>query len=275
MLINYDIPKIAATLEDFYKATDININLLKADFSFVSGRSHRKGTGYCQCVQNTAAGKTACRHSDLQLLEQCRATKQPCAHVCHAGLIDAAAPILYEDEIIGYVIFGEMKGGTDFSALKPKLSELGLDLAEMEAYYDEIPLFDPERIQSVSNIMMMLTRYLLLENMLQPRFDDRLQQVVGYINDHLTEELSVQRISRSANISKSVLYQRFHDVFGCTVSEYVNEKRVALACDLLQKTDLSVEVIAQRVGFSGASYFVEVFKRLKGTTPLKFRKNVK
>ena len=273
MIIHYDIPKISNTLEDFYKATDMNINLLKADFSYVSGRAHRKNTGYCQCIQATEAGKKACRRSDIALLEECKATKKTCVHVCHAGLIDAAAPILYDDEIIGYVIFGEMKVDTDFSALESKLSALGLDSDVMKSYYDEIPAFDPERIESLSNIMVMLTKYLLLENMLQPHFDDRLQRAVGYIHEHLTDDLSILQISKQANISKSVLYKRFHDVFGCTVSEYINEKRIDLSCDLLEKTDLSVEEIAQRVGFSTASYFGEVFKRLKGTTPLKYRKS--
>ncbi len=272
MIINYDIKKINTTLEDFYKATDININLLKADFSFVSGRSHRKNTGYCYCVQNTPAGKIACRQSDIELLEKCRETKKTQMHICHAGLIDAAAPILYNDVIIGYIIFGEMKSNTDFSNIKSYLTSLGLDSDEMEKYYDEIPLFDSDRIQSVSNIMIMLTKYLLLENMLKPHFDDRIQRAIVYINENLTEELSIQKISKNTNVSKSVLYERFRDAFDCTVSEYINEKRVELSCDFLIKTDLSIEYIAQKVGFSGASYYGKIFKRLKGMTPLKYRR---
>ncbi len=272
MIINYDIKKINAALEDFYKATDINIDLLKADFSFVSGRSHRKNTGYCYCVQNTNAGKVACHQSDIELLEKCRETKKIQMHICHAGLIDAAAPILYNDVIIGYIIFGEMRANTDFSKIKSYLTSLGLDSDEMEKYYDAIPLFEPDRIQSVSNIMIMLTKYLLLENMLKPHFDERIQRVIAYINENLTEELSIQKISKNTNVSKSVLYERFHETFNCTVSEYISEKRIELSCDFLIKTDLSVEYIAQKVGFSGASYYGKIFKRLKGTTPLKYRK---
>lgn len=272
MIINYDIEKINTTLEDFYKATDININLLKADFSFVSGRSHRKNTGYCYCVQNTSAGKIACRQSDIELLEKCRETKKIQMHICHAGLIDAAAPILYNDVIIGYIIFGEMKSNTDFSDLKGYLASLGVNSDEMEKYYAEIPLFDSDRIQSVSNIMIMLTKYLLLENMLKPRFDDKIQRAIVYINENLTEELSIQKISKNTNVSKSVLYEKFRDTFNCTVSEYINEKRIELSCDFLVKTDLPVEHIAQKVGFSGVSYYGKIFKRLKGSTPLKYRK---
>lgn len=271
MIINYNIEKINAALEDFYKATNININLLKDDFSFVGGRSLCKNSRYCLCVQNMSAGKEACHHSDVELLEKCRETKKPQIHICHAGLIDAVAPILYNDVIIGYIIFGEMRSNTDFSEIKNHLSSLGLHSAEMKKYYYEIPLFDSDRIKSVSNIIIMLIKYLLLENMLKPNFDDRIQRVITYINENLTEKLTIQEISKNANISKTILYKRFHDAFNCTISEYINEKRIERSCEFLIKTNLSVEDIAHKAGFSSTSYYVKIFKRLKGITPLKYR----
>ena len=68
MVISYDIEKINAALEDFYKATDINMNLLKADFSFVGGRSHRENNRYCEAIQHTTKGKKECEDI-LQVLQ--------------------------------------------------------------------------------------------------------------------------------------------------------------------------------------------------------------
>mgnify|MGYP003315925026 CR=1 FL=1 len=180
MIINYDLEKIDKTLEDFYKATDININLLRADFSYVSGREHRESNFYCSFIQNTKKGKKACGYSDKVLLEKCRETKEVQMHICHAGLIDAAAPILYEDTIIGYVIFGEMKSSTVIPSLKKYIESMGLDFEQMEKFYGDIPLFDEDKIQSVSNIASMLAKYILLENMLKPDFRVFLQKVLIY-----------------------------------------------------------------------------------------------
>lgn len=273
MIINYDLEKISKTLEDFYKATDINMNLLKADFSFVSGRAHRERNFYCEFIQNTPSGKKACTHSDIILLEKCKETKRAQMHICHAGLIDAAAPIIYNDAIIGYVIFGEMKLNTDFTSLEKYISDLGLDFGEMEKYYEEIPLFDSEKIQSVFNIAIMLAKHILLENMLKPDFDECIQRAEDFINENLSENLSIRTISENINVSKSVLYKKFHDSFGCTVSEYINIKRVEKSLELLKTTDLSIEEVSQKVGFSSAPYYGKVFKRIKGTTPLKYKKN--
>lgn len=271
LIINYDFEKISKTLEDFYKATDINMNLLKADFSFVSGRAHRERNFYCDSIQNTSFGKKACTHSDIVLLEKCKETKRAQMHICHAGLIDAAAPIIYNDVIIGYVIFGEMKLNTDFSSLEKYISDMGLDFAEMEKYYEEIPLFDSEKIQSVFNIAIMLAKHILLENMLKPDFDESIQRAEDFIKENLSGNLSIRAISENINVSKSVLYKKFHDTFGCTVSEYINAKRVEKAVELLETTNFSMEEISSEVGFSSTPYFGKVFKKIKGSSPLQYK----
>ena len=273
MIVNYDITKINAALHDFYNATGINMDLLKADFSYVSSH-HRGNECYCQSVKNTEAGKKACSLSDADLLVRCKQSKQPQMHICHAGLVDVAVPILYEDIIIGYIIFGQMKADTDFSAFEYYLKDLGLNADEMKTFYDEIPFFESDRIQSVSNIASMLVKHILLENMLKPAFDENIQKAVTYINENLEKDLSIRNISKSINVSKSVLYKRFQACFHCTVSEYINMRRIEKSIELLTKTELSIEEISQRVGFSSTSYYTKTFKELKGLPPLKYKKKM-
>ena len=72
MVISYDIEKINTLLEDFYNATDINMSLLKPDFTHVGLRVRRKDNFYCRVVQVTEAGIMGCKCSDQVILEACR-----------------------------------------------------------------------------------------------------------------------------------------------------------------------------------------------------------
>ena len=164
-----------------------------------------------------------------------------------------------------------MKADTDFSALTDYISELGLDITEMETFFSEISFFDSSKIQSVSNIASMLVKHILLENMLKPAFDKNMQKAVTFINENLENDLSIRNISKSINVSKSVLYKRFHACFNCTISEYINTKRIEKSIELLTKTDMSIEEISQKSGFASASYYSKTFKKIKGVAPLKFR----
>ena len=274
MVVNYDISKLNKCLRDFYNATGINMEILKDDFTFVGEHSFWENKRYCKAVQSTDKGKKACLLSDKKLLLKCRDTQKPAMHICHAGLMDFAIPILYGDTIIGYILFGQIKKDTDFSHIRDYISGLGLDEDVMEKYYMEISSFDEDVIKSISNIAEIMLRHILLENMLSPNYDESMQRAVNYINENLSSELSVQIISRNANISKSAMYRRFENCFNCTVSEYINEKRVDKAVNLLMSTDMSIEEISCLTGFSSASYFSKIFKKKKGVSPFKY-KNMK
>lgn len=272
MIINYEIDKINKLLYDFYNATGITIDLLKTDFTKLSHTKYEFNK-YCKCIQEIKQGKRACRLSEIKLLEKCKETKKSQMHICHAGLIDIAVPVIYENEIIGYIIFGQLKNDDDFSKLKTYLETMELDTDKMNEYYNEIPYYDYEKIQSVSNIASMLIKYILLENMLKPNLEESIQKATHYIEQNLESDLSVRTISKNVNISKSVLYKKFHSLFNCTVAEFINMRRVEKAAELLLKTGMTTEEISQRAGFSSSSYFSRTFKRIKGITPLKYRKN--
>jgi len=271
LYVEFNAKKINRMLQDFYNATGIDMDLLKADFTPATGhRMHNNS--YCPLVQSSAAGKQACHHSDARLFETCAATGQMQMHICHAGLMDVAIPIVYDDSILGYIIFGRMKPNRDFSVLEDYLSQLGVDTDAAAKIYYEIPILDEEKIQSLSNIAIMMVKYLLLENMLTPKTTNSLEQAITYIHENLHRELSIQSISRSANLSKTTLYAAFHQRFHCTVSSYIHAKRVEKAMQLLSETDLNMEEISQRVGFSSASYFSKIFKKHTGLSPLQQRK---
>ena len=272
MVINYNMERINALLEDFYKATDINIVLMKPDFSYVAGIEHRENNRYCQLMNSTKTGAMGCKYADELLLKECRRTKKMQRCMCPGGLWVAAAPLLHNDVIIGYLMFGEMKDDTDFSHHESYISSLGLDVSLMEQYYAEIGIFTEDKIQSIANIASLVAGYILLENMLKIDFDKHMDKAIRFIDDNLAADLSVQTIAKSIHISKSVLYKRFRTNFDCTINEYINARRIEKAIELLVKTNLSVEEISRKTGFTSASYFSKTFKKMKGVSPLQYKK---
>ena len=271
MVINYEIDKINTLLHDFYNSTGITIDLLKTDFTKVSHTKYEFNK-YCKYIQETQIGKNACRMSEISLLQKCRETKKMQMHICHAGLVDIAVPIIYEDEIIGYIIFGQLKTESDFLKVKNYLSDFIPNIEKMSEYYAEISYYNSDRIKSVSSIATLLVKYILLENMLKPKLDENIQKVINYIEENLNSDLSVKSISKNVNISKSVLYKKFHSHFSCTPAYFINIKRVEKSTEYLLKTDMSIEEISQKLGFASASYYSRIFKKIKGVSPLKFKK---
>ncbi|MBO5867376.1 MAG: helix-turn-helix transcriptional regulator [Oscillospiraceae bacterium] len=102
---------------------------------------------------------------------------------------------------------------------------------------------------------------------------DLIQQAVEYINQHISEDISIDSLCRDIHISKYYFCRRFKRVTGFTVMEYLLRTRIVAAKSLLTDSRLPVSEISDRCGFSSFSYFCRVFKEQTGLSPLQYRKN--
>ena len=93
-----------------------------------------------------------------------------------------------------------------------------------------------------------------------------------YIKEHLDEELSVKKLASLAFISSDHLTRLFKKKFGMTVTDYILDRRMKLAAELLKNPDLSITMVSNSVGFGNYSYFTEQFKRFSGLTPRDYQK---
>ena len=269
MIIDFNKERLENTLSDFLNATGINIKITDENFNLLTNRcgSHSK---YCAYIQSHENGIERCMCSDKTLLERCRETKTAQYHECHAGLIDVGVPIIHADTIIGYLILGQMKKNTDFSkVLKEKVLS---DADILKKYYDELVLYDESKIKSVINIALMLAKHILLEKMFYPVTNACIEKCFHYINRHLSEHFSIKKLSSSIGYSTSEIYKSFHKYHNCTVGEYITKCRIDYSTSLLLETDLSVEEISVKCGFSSSPYFSKKFKEHFGISPTTYRK---
>ena len=270
MTLKYDKEKLERAMSDFYLSTGIALKLLDTDLKPIGYTAPIKN--YCALIQASERGKSACSRSDTELLEKCRMSRKPEISICHAGLADIAVPVIHANRIIAYIILGQIKTDRDYSEIVKYAAEIGISPDDLKHYYNELVTYDEKRIESVSNLALMLSKYILLENVINPTVNRVLDDAIRYIDENLCSHISIEALTSSINVSKSTLYKCFHDLLGCTVSEYVTGRRIKKAEELLRSTDLSMEEIAERVGFSSAAYFTKNFKRENGTTPLKYKK---
>ena len=98
------------------------------------------------------------------------------------------------------------------------------------------------------------------------------EQVIYYVNTHYQEAFTLEQLSRKFNISLSHLCRQFKRSTGVTFTEYVGNKRIQNACEMLRGTALPIAEVGVRVGYSDYFYFSRVFKRVVGCSPSAYRK---
>lgn len=96
-----------------------------------------------------------------------------------------------------------------------------------------------------------------------------IKQAIQYINSHLTEELSVQMIANSLNISRSRLSHLFRQFTGISLWKYIISRRIQHAQTLLQQ-GYTITEACYGCGFHDYSHFLKVFTELNGISPGKY-----
>jgi AraC-like DNA-binding protein len=97
--------------------------------------------------------------------------------------------------------------------------------------------------------------------------DDVFNSVFTYIEDNLTEKLTVEEIAKHVYLSPTYLQSVFKEHFGIPLAEYVRSQKLKRAMDLLYNTERRISDIAYDSGFEHESSFIRSFKREFGMTP--------
>lgn len=99
------------------------------------------------------------------------------------------------------------------------------------------------------------------------------RKAIAHIDSDLNGELGLKSLAELQGINASYLSTLFKKETGQTVTDYVNQRRMHLAVQLLGGTRLQIQTVAQHCGIPDVNYFTKVFKKYVGKTPGQFRQD--
>ena len=103
--------------------------------------------------------------------------------------------------------------------------------------------------------------------------DRQIVQSLKYIGQHYAENLMIADLADNVHMSETHYRRVFRESMNMSPTDYLNMVRIQQACRLLLKTDLPVEIIAERAGFTTMSTFNRNFRSYTNESPLRWKKN--
>lgn len=263
-------------MKDFYILTGIRIVIFDDTFQEILAWPESHCT-FCKLMHNTPATQKKCKESDHSSFLRCKKTGLLEVYHCHAGLVEATAPLIDNGKLLGYIMFGQISDLDNASDTAKMLqSVLKLHNLEESASSDlyKITHKTGAQIQAAAKILEACTFYVVLKDLVMLRrknFADNLNQ---FLLAHLSEDLSVERLMNEFHISRNKLYDSANEYLGMGIAEYIKAFRLKEAKRLLKETTLPVHEISDRVGFNDYNYFCRIFKKEVGLSARKYRLQV-
>lgn len=98
-------------------------------------------------------------------------------------------------------------------------------------------------------------------------------RIKSYINEHIGENITLNDIASALHASKKTLNPAFKKEYKLTITQFIRQRKIAVAKELLIACESSTIEISELLSFSSQSYFIKTFKDLTGTTPQYFREH--
>ena len=275
MTLLFHDKELTELMEDFYILTGIRIALYDENCELLISYPNNKES-FCSCMKKNPKFKKQCLASDTASFEACRKTKSLCVYKCHAGLTEATAPIIENDRVIGYMMFGQVTGDKNKEQFSLKLEELAkkYDVAEnISEKIRKIKYRSDRQIRAAAKILDSLTEYIHLKGMVQLSGKRIIEPIEAYIDAHISEPISVERLCREFNISRTKLYKLMGEYQKGGISAFIRHRKLEKAKQLIKNTDMSASEIAYAIGFSDYNYFLRCFKKEFGVSTKKYFKN--
>ena len=166
--------------------------------------------------------------------------------------------------------------GYPYQKLTPAILWQNMILGDIQTIYDTShDVLRPfSVIEKFAHIMELLSENMDTQNKNIENSDDLLSltAMIGFIQKNYPGKLLLKDISSAGNCCKTKCTSLFQRYLSVSPMQYLNNYRLEKGCAMLRNSSMSVTDVAYACGFSGTSYFCELFHKHYGITPNEYRK---
>ena len=113
----------------------------------------------------------------------------------------------------------------------------------------------------------------LLDEDFKEKRDFPMGKILSYINKNYTKDIAVGELIKMSPYSRCTFQYKFKNLTGCSTTEYILRKRIAMAQTLLRKDlEMPVGEVAYACGYLDSNYFTRIFRKITGMTPREYRR---
>ena len=270
-----NIPELERLLYDFYQVSGMEVAIVDSKLHNLFA-NRVPGKNYCAAIHKSAKCLEICINSDREHLQQVFESRRLLTYVCPFGIFEAIAPIMKNGEVEAYLFFAmgmEDREGCDELPLR-RATELSpaLDADYLRQCIIEIPHYSRKRLEAYADLLLIMAEYIEKNDLLADHNKTLGELIKLYVKKNLNNKITLADMSWNLHCSTVTLTEHFKKEFGITIRQYVTQKRMEQAKEMLLNTTMPIGDIATMCGFPDVEYFSRTFKSSYGISPNRWRK---
>lgn len=264
----------------YAEATGMPVALRPLESWQLPHRGSRNESPFCALMAGKSRACGACLGVQEKLARA--AVEEPQTLRCPHGLVDSAVPVRLGDEVIGFLLTGQVfrrkPGKAQFERMERLIEEweMSIPREELRKAWLATRVVPPAHYDACVRLLGIFAQHLsLLSNQIVVQRANEEPPMIArakrFIEEHKTEDISLGQVAQAANASTYYFCRMFRKFTGVHFTEYLARVRLEKAKNLLLNPNLNVSEIAYEVGFQSLTHFNRVFRKIMGQSPTQFR----
>ena len=261
--MDINIEELKKICTDFFKLAGMEFSLWDENknniFSYPTVHSE-----FCKTVRTNRCLYMNCLRCDKIGLDEVNRTKKMYTYHCHMGLTEAIVPILQEDEIVGYLMLGQIAEDENKSKILKHIENVQESNEFKEKLYeslDGITQCSHEKVVYCMNTLKVLIEYMNLSYVIQKSSDTVFYRAKRYIHENISKPIMPHDICKAISVSQNMLFKTMKKATGKNPTEFIRHIKIEEAKKRLLTTNDSITLISESVGFGDTNYFIRIFKK--------------
>ncbi len=270
-----NVPELERLLYDFYQISGMEVAILDTQHrTILANRS--PGKNFCATVHKHPKCLETCIQSDRTRLNYVEEHPRLLTYLCPFGIFEAIAPIMKNGRVIAYIFFAmaiEEREGADALPLQRVLEIApAADAEYLHQCIIETPHYSRKTLEAYSDLLLIMAEYIEKYDLMSDSEQSLAQAICSYVDKNLSSKITLADLSWNLHCSTVTLTEHFKREYGITIMQYVTQKRMDLAKQMLLQSGGSIGEIAASCGFADVEYFSRTFKALYGVSPNRWRR---
>lgn len=290
-----------------------NIAIITIDYKGMPITTHSNCQKFCNFVRNSKNSSIYCQKCDAHGGFEAYRIEKPYIYKCHHNIVDMAIPIIVQNKYLGAIMAGQATLLNDTNELEQITFSGVKDIATKNQtinMYKMLPVLEYSQIKDISHMLFELINYTTMEKSTKKSQNNNaknysinsikeaissltintyiidkneyaenicttLKPAIRYIYKNKNKKILLKDMASLCFISSSYFSKLFKKKFGTSFQHFIIKLKIEWSIELIEKTNLSIEQISESLGYTDCSYFIRMFKKLQGDTPLNYKKNIK
>lgn len=269
LILREDVQKI---FDNFAATVNKNIIFFSPSGEILRSGLNQKNSEFCKIIQGRIFTPGHCHAEDIAKMKESIRCKKLICYRCHAGIQEAVAPIFVENQLAGFAMIGQFRTSKKISEKVKKACPDKKLFSKLETAFNKLPYYPPGKLQDVLGMFSMLVDHIVAKELVSIHGDRVISKINAFIDANLHRTITLSETAKHVAKSCSTVSHLFKKKLSQSFKQHLLNKKIEKAEEYFRvKQEMTIEEVAEKVGFDDQFYFSRLYKKYRGITPSEYR----